>query len=366
MKRFILIFVGVILLGILAGCDMLGQPIAEATPTLEVVDFAATETPAGMLDLGLQAVVTPTAETGMMRLLYLEMPETLQTGTVVDVPLILVSDSDISLLTVEIAFPVSYLYLEDCDPNTVGIQVLPGTLPPSAVVEVNDVSAMGVLRYRVSGLGTSEDYQFHVLTVRLQAVSPSETLIPVDFVQATILEPNGNFSQIPTSPVLVQIVQGVAVVTPELTPTPTPLPPATETPLPTLIVEAAPTPEPVAMPTPIPPALVASFEGGIPAGVYYRIQPGENLFRLSLRFGSTADEIARVNQIADVRFIPARTFLRIPVAPPVGQAAYLVSSGDTFYSISRYFGFTVNQLAAQNGIANPSYIQVGQWIVLRP
>lgn len=364
MKHFILVLIVVVLLGVLAGCD-LGQPITEATPTLEVMYFDATQTPEGMLDIGLQTAETATPETGAFRLLSLEMPEILQTGTVVDIPLILVSTGDISVLTLEIAFPVSYFYLEDCNPNAAGVQVMPGSLPESAFVEVNEVSPMGVLRYRVSGLGTSEDFEYHILTVRLQAVSPSESIVPVEFIQATLLETNGTLAAVPTSPVLVQIVQGVAVV--EATPEPTPLPPLpTETPLPTMIVIAAPTPEPVALPTPAPPVALAGLEAGIPAGIYYRIQPGENLFRLSLRFGSTAAEIARVNQIADVHYIPARSFLRIPVAPPVGQAAYIVSSGDTFYSTARYFGFTVNQLAAQNGIANPSYIQVGQWIVLRP
>ena len=64
--------------------------------------------------------------------------------------------------------------------------------------------------------------------------------------------------------------------------------------------------------------------------------------------------------------ISSRTLLHIPVAPPLGQAAYLVTPGDTFYSIARVFGFTVEELAAQNNITTPQYLKVGQWIVLRP
>lgn len=364
MKRFILILVGIILLGMLAGCDLLfSSAEPTSTPTMAVQDFTA-KTPSGSMILGPQIVTTPTMETGTPRILSFDMPATLQTGAVIDIPLTLISGGDLSSLLVEISFPVAYFYLEDCDPNAAGVQVFPGALPGLAVVDVNEVTSEGLLRYRVSGLGSSEDQEYHILTVRLRVVAPAESIARADFVQATLVETNGNLLTIPTSPLMVQIVQGAAAAEP--TPVIPTLPPPTETPLPTVVAVAVPTPEPTALPTPLPPAPLAGLEAGIPAGIYYRIQPGENLFRLSLRFGSTADEIARVNQIADVHFIPARSFLRIPVAPPVGQAAYLVSTGDTFYSTARHFGFTVNQLAAQNGIANPSYIQVGQWIVLRP
>ncbi len=363
MKRIILMIVGIILLGVLGGCNLLfPSDTPGSTPTLPVVDYSVTKTPPGSMILGPQIVISPTAETETPRFLSFDMPELLQTGVVVDVPLRLISGGDLSTLWVEMSFPVAYFFLEDCDPNAPGVQVLPGSAP--AVVEVNEVTSDGLLRYRVSGLGISETQEYHILTVRLRAVAPSEAIVQIDFTQTNLSEKDGSVSAVQTSPALVQIVQGTAVIEP--TPVIPTLPPPTETPLPTMVAEVVPTPEPTALPTPIPPAPIAGLETGIPAGVYYRIQPGENLFRLSLRFGSTADEIARVNQIADVHLIPARTFLRIPVAPPVGQAAYLVATGDTFYSISRHFGFTVNQLAAQNGIANPSYIQIGQWIVLRP
>lgn len=47
--------------------------------------------------------------------------------------------------------------------------------------------------------------------------------------------------------------------------------------------------------------------------VFHRILPGENIFRLALRYGSTIEAIKRANGIQDVHRVPAGKLLRIPV-----------------------------------------------------
>ncbi|HSM58618.1 MAG TPA: LysM domain-containing protein [Candidatus Sulfomarinibacteraceae bacterium] len=50
--------------------------------------------------------------------------------------------------------------------------------------------------------------------------------------------------------------------------------------------------------------------------------------------------------------------------PPSGQSTYTVQAGDTLSSIARRFGTTYQELAALNNIANPNVIHVGQVLQL--
>jgi rare lipoprotein A len=52
----------------------------------------------------------------------------------------------------------------------------------------------------------------------------------------------------------------------------------------------------------------------------------------------------------------------VPRADAGGGSYYVVRPGDTMWGISAQLGTTVNQLAAANGIANPDVISVGQRI----
>jgi murein DD-endopeptidase MepM/ murein hydrolase activator NlpD len=51
------------------------------------------------------------------------------------------------------------------------------------------------------------------------------------------------------------------------------------------------------------------------SGSYYTLREGENLYRVSLRFGVPVAEIAKQNRISDVRRVPAGMRLWIPSAP---------------------------------------------------
>ncbi len=108
------------------------------------------------------------------------------------------------------------------------------------------------------------------------------------------------------------------------------------------------------------------------------VQPGENLFRISLRYNVSMADIAAANNISNVNLIFAGQQLIIPsggttTPPPTttqepggGQpgggtpSAYTVVRGDTLGSIARRFGTTYQAIASANGIANPNLIFPGQ------
>jgi LysM repeat protein len=95
------------------------------------------------------------------------------------------------------------------------------------------------------------------------------------------------------------------------------------------------------------------------------VQPGENLYRLSLRYGTTVPAIASANGIVNVHWIYVGQQLVIPceTEPPVGTI-YVVRYGDTLYGIARWFGTTVSAIASANGIANPDLIYAGQPLLI--
>lgn len=51
---------------------------------------------------------------------------------------------------------------------------------------------------------------------------------------------------------------------------------------------------------------------------------------------------------------------------PTGETIHVVQPGDNLYRIGLRYGFTAEELAAYNGIANPDRIDVGQQIRIPP
>jgi LysM repeat protein len=96
------------------------------------------------------------------------------------------------------------------------------------------------------------------------------------------------------------------------------------------------------------------------------VQPGENLFRIGLKFGSSADAIASASNIADPGQVSAGTMVLVPTPPPQGTYGYYVQSQDTVYSIARQFGMTVEQLTTLNNLGASHAISVGQILIITP
>lgn len=114
-----------------------------------------------------------------------------------------------------------------------------------------------------------------------------------------------------------------------------------------------------------------------PDGKYciHVVRYGETLFSIARRYGSTVYAVAMANGIYDVNYIRPGMKLIIPNChvepsppqhPPVDCVKYIVKPGDTLYSIARRHGTSVYAIAHANNIVNPWYIRVGMKLIICP
>lgn len=108
----------------------------------------------------------------------------------------------------------------------------------------------------------------------------------------------------------------------------------------------------------------SSFAQDAPSNVtVHVVQRGETLFRISLNYGLTVDEIAAFNGIVDPTNIQVGQRLLIPVsgdASPEIPATHVVQVGETLKTIAASYGLTVAELAARNNLVNVDVIYAGQ------
>lgn len=110
------------------------------------------------------------------------------------------------------------------------------------------------------------------------------------------------------------------------------------------------------------------------AGDELIVRRGDTLWDLALRHGVTVADLVAWNRIENPSLIHVgqRIVLEPPApaatapAPPPASAplVHVARAGDTMWDIAIRYGTTVDALAAANGLANPSFIRVGQAIAI--
>lgn len=234
-------------------------------------------------------------------------------------------------IELQIDFEPRYVRVADADPDAEGVQIGAGVLPMPVQVTQNEAdNSAGTIVYQVTqapGETVSGSGMVASFVVQGQAEGGS----PLWFSMAEIRDSDGELLPTPKQ------VDGLVVV------------------------GSGGTPEQTVAPRPTVPASPA------PAGdVYHTVQPGENLFRIALRYGTTVEAIVAANHLPDQHSIRVGQELRIPVESGSDSNTYIVQRGDTLYSIARRFDTTVETLAALNGIASPYTIEVGQTLIVAP
>ena len=97
-----------------------------------------------------------------------------------------------------------------------------------------------------------------------------------------------------------------------------------------------------------------------PRGGVYTVQQGDTLGSIAARFGTTVPVLLRLNGLQNSELIYPGQELRVPAAPPAGNGWYEVQPGDTLYSLAGRFGTTGEELAQLNGIGTPNLIFPGE------
>ena len=97
----------------------------------------------------------------------------------------------------------------------------------------------------------------------------------------------------------------------------------------------------------------------------YIVKRGDTLSQIALKYGTTVNEIARINNIKNVNLIYVGQRLVIPTSTnTTGKIVYTIKRGDTLWSISRRYGVSIATLVMQNRIANPNLIYAGNTLII--
>jgi len=109
----------------------------------------------------------------------------------------------------------------------------------------------------------------------------------------------------------------------------------------------------------------------------YQIKPGDTLFDIALRFGTSVEALAEVNGLASAQVVWAGQVLKVPAtappappsppsppAPPVATVEYTLRPGESVWDVAAFFGTTVETIAALNGLADASLVVAGQRLLV--
>jgi len=97
------------------------------------------------------------------------------------------------------------------------------------------------------------------------------------------------------------------------------------------------------------------------------VQAGENLFRIALYYGMAYQTVAAANGIINPDLVYVGQSLTIPAegtAGPTGERTHVVQPGENLFRIALKYGVTVQAIAVANDISNVNLIYPGQTLVI--
>lgn len=112
-----------------------------------------------------------------------------------------------------------------------------------------------------------------------------------------------------------------------------------------------------------------SAKPATPADATYTVKSGDTLSAIAAKYGTTYQELAKINGIADPNKIYPGQVLKLTgstsaASAPKAAGNYTVKAGDTLSGIAAKFGTTYQELAKINGIKDPNKIYPGQVLKL--
>jgi LysM repeat protein len=120
-------------------------------------------------------------------------------------------------------------------------------------------------------------------------------------------------------------------------------------------------PEATPVPTAVPQEPTATPE---PGASTYTVQAGDTLYGLAEQFGTTAAELAALNGISVDALLAVGQTLQVPGVATTQPGFHIVQAGENLYRIALRYGTTWQELAQLNNIYDPTTLRVGQQLVL--
>ena len=97
----------------------------------------------------------------------------------------------------------------------------------------------------------------------------------------------------------------------------------------------------------------------------YTVRSGDTLSGIASRYGTSWQELQRINGIADANRIYPGQVIKLPSKTGGStQRSYIVVAGDTLSGIGARFGVSWQSIASRNGISNPNLIYPGQKLII--
>ncbi|MCM8786051.1 MAG: LysM peptidoglycan-binding domain-containing protein [Candidatus Omnitrophica bacterium] len=105
--------------------------------------------------------------------------------------------------------------------------------------------------------------------------------------------------------------------------------------------------------------------------VYHTVKKGENLYTIARKYGKTTDELKKLNNLKSITIYPGQKIIvdkkeKQPVVETktnLEKQYYNVQKGDNLYKISKKFGVSIAQLKKMNNLKS-STIHPGQKIIV--
>ena len=91
----------------------------------------------------------------------------------------------------------------------------------------------------------------------------------------------------------------------------------------------------------------------------YVVKAGDTLVKIAKAYGTTAEELQKLNNLDNPSLIQVGQILKVPSSSQT-TGTYVVKQGDTLVKIAKAYGTTVEELQKLNNLDNPNLIQVGQ------
>ncbi len=103
----------------------------------------------------------------------------------------------------------------------------------------------------------------------------------------------------------------------------------------------------------------------------HRVKSGENLTIIARHYGTTITAIVKANAIRNPSYLRVGQQLIIPVTaataaakPAAKPVIHRVKSGENLTIIAKHYGTTITAIVKANAIRNPSYLRVGQQLII--